>query len=223
MDVSTMKSDSQLFLAIADIYRNSSASRPFWNILLKPMSVEFIHVSPIMQSSSTKTFAVLILIDLGIQLGVWDIRGGYVSIFDRPRCVPPENNSEYDFKPRPLAPLPPVPSEIFIHYIQKHTKSNGDKFPRNPVWTPRLPTRKEKRLIDCDLGTYGWGIYIKEGPNRLFVFWMVMVSVVCSVVLSLLWAGLKGDVQGASGLGTLILGVHSVVMVAFMFKFGEVR
>jgi hypothetical protein len=82
-----------------------------------------------------------------------------------------------------------------------------------------MPKRKARRLIDCEIPTYGWGIYIKEGPNRLFMFWMIIISVICSIVLSLLWAVLKGDVQGASGLGSLVLGLHSVIMAAFIFKF----
>lgn len=111
-----------------------------------------------------------------------------------------------------------MPPEIFVHYLEHDAeKYTSSRF----IWTPRLPKRKGNRLIDCDIPTYGWGIYIKEGPNRLFVFWMVIVSAVLSIVLSLLWAGLKGDVQGASGLGTLVLGIHSVVMVALMFKFGN--
>lgn len=153
------------------------------------------------------------------QLCVWEMREGYISISDGPRCVPPKDDSDYDFVPRPLAPLPPVPPEIFVHYLEHKNDPVSDI--HRLVWTSRLPKRKAKRLIDCDIGTYGWGIYIKEGPNRTFVFCMVVLSVLCSVLISVIWAGLKGDVQGATGLGTLVLGVHSVIMAAFMFKFGE--
>ena len=57
----------------------------------------------------------------------------------------------------------------------------------------------------------------------MFVFWMVLFSAICSILLSVLWAYLEGDVQGASGLGTLVLGLHSVIMAAVFFKFGDVH
>ncbi|KAF1994374.1 hypothetical protein P154DRAFT_585859 [Amniculicola lignicola CBS 123094] len=197
LDISPLKSDSELFLAVADIYRKSSTAHSLWKLLLRPVSVEFIHLT------------------------VWDLHSAYISIFDRPQSIPPDSNPDYTFAPRTLAPLPPVPPELFIHYMRKHKHPRSSTHP--PIWSPRLPARTAKRLIDCDVGTYGWGIYIAEGPNRLFVFWMVMLSVGCSILLSALWARLKGDVQGATGLGSLVLGVHSVVMAAFMFKFGELR
>ncbi|KAF2438997.1 hypothetical protein P171DRAFT_370751 [Karstenula rhodostoma CBS 690.94] len=196
LDISQLKSDAQLFMAVATIYLELSSWRRLRRIFLKPVSVEFV------------------------QLSVWDVHKGYVSISDRPACVPPENEPNYDFAPRPLAPLPPVPPEIFVHYLG-HRGGSHNPASNRFVWTPRLPTRKLKRLIDCDVPTYGWGIFIKEGPNRLLIFWMAILSVVCSVLLSILWATLKGDVQGASGLGSLILGVHSVIMAVFMFRFGE--
>jgi len=89
------------------------------------------------------------------------------------------------------------------------------------VWTPRFPKRKGKRVIDCDIPTYGWGIYIREGPNRVFVFWMIMITVLCSILLCTLWASIKRDVQGGTGLGTLILALPSVIMAAFMFKVSD--
>lgn len=50
---------------------------------------------------------------------------------------------------------------------------------------------------------------------------MIMITVICSVLLFILWASIKGDVQGGSGLGTLVLTLPSVIMAAFMFRIGE--
>jgi hypothetical protein len=52
---------------------------------------------------------------------------------------------------------------------------------------------------------------------------MFIFSVVCSVLLGLLWAALKGDVYGASCLGALVIGLHSVIMTAFLFKFNDIQ
>lgn len=117
-----------------------------------------------------------------------------------------------------MAPLPPVPPEIFIHYLE-HNETDFD--PQRYVWTPRLPKRIERRLINCDVPTYGWGIYIREGPNRVIVFWLIIATVFASVLLAILWASIRGDVQGGSGLGTLILALPSVIMAAFMFRISE--
>jgi hypothetical protein len=125
---------------------------------------------------------------------------------------------QYDFFPRPMAPLPPVPPEIFIHYLE-HKESDFDR--QRYVWIPRLPKRRERRLIDCEIPTYGWGIYIREGPNRFVVFWLIMATVFASILLSILWAAIRDDVQGGSGLGTLILALPSVIMAAFMFRINE--
>lgn len=132
--------------------------------------------------------------------------------------MPPKEEFGYDFSPRPLLPLPPVPPEIFIHYLKHDKKDFGSA---RCVWTPRLPKRKDIRIIDCAIPTYGWGIYIREGPNRVVIFWMIMITVICSVLLFILWASIKGDVQGGSGLGTLVLTLPSVIMAAFMFRIGE--
>ncbi|KAF2178921.1 hypothetical protein K469DRAFT_597856 [Zopfia rhizophila CBS 207.26] len=194
IDVSSLKSDAGLFLAVKEIYQNSRKSKIRWRMFLEPVNIEFV------------------------QFSLWNTRQGYVSICDRPTCVPPKDDFQYAFSPRPLQPLPPVPPEIFMHYLEH---GEHDMNPNMYVWTPRLPKRKDSRIIDCPLPTFGWGIYIREGPNRVFVFWMIMVTVVCSVILCILWTSVKGDIQGGSGLGTLILALPSVIMAAFMFKFSD--
>ena len=150
-----------------------------------------------------------------MQFNLWNIRRGYVSICDRPDCVPPPDTAEYEFIPKPLKPLPPMPPEIFIHYLEH---GDGDLNPIRCDWAPRLPKRIDGRMIDKNGPAYGWGIYIKEGPNREVIFWIVMVTVLSSVLLSVLWSALRNDVQGGSGLGTLVLTLPSVIMAAFIFR-----
>ncbi|KAH7355924.1 hypothetical protein BKA66DRAFT_474440 [Pyrenochaeta sp. MPI-SDFR-AT-0127] len=194
IDVSNMKSDAELFAAVKTVYQSSRKSKMHLSMLFRPVSVEFI------------------------QFTVWSIHRGYISICDRPRCVPPKDDASYEFTPRPLQPLPPVPPEVFVHSLEHKESATGVA---RYVWTPRLPKRTGKRVIECDIPTYAWGIYIREGPHRTFVFWMVMVTVILSVVLCIIWASLKGDVQGGSGLGALIIAVPSVIMAAFMFKISD--
>lgn len=110
-----------------------------------------------------------------------------------------------------------MPPEIFIHYLEH---GDGDLLPTRCDWLPRLPKRLDGRMIDKNDGPcYGWGIYIKEGPNRDTIFWLVIVTVLGSVILSICWSALQKDVQGGSGLGTLVMTLPTVVMGAFVFRF----
>ena len=115
-------------------------------------------------------------------------------------------------------PLPPVPPEIFIHYLEH---DEGDISPNTNVWIARLPKRFDTRVTDCAIPTYAWGIYIHEGPNRVVVFWIVVATVCIGVVLVVAWAAARGDVQGASNLGTLVFALPSVVMAALLFRLAE--
>ncbi|KAF2630918.1 hypothetical protein BU25DRAFT_387197 [Macroventuria anomochaeta] len=194
IDVSTVRSDAELFSELKNVYQSVRKLRLHLAMFLKPVSVEFI------------------------QSIVWSIHQGYISICDRPRCVPPIDEPSYDFSPHPMAPLPPVPPEIFLRYLEHRDIS---KDVARYIWTPRLPKRTGKRVIDCDMPTYAWGIYIREGPHRGVLFCIVMITVILSTVLCILWAALKDDVQGGSGLGILIIAVPSVIMAASMFRISD--
>ena len=90
-----------------------------------------------------------------------------------------------------------MPPEVFIHYLNHKAK---DSRPDHLVWTPRIPKRLKTRIITCGVLEFGWGIYIGEGVNRTFVLSTVLVTVICSVALCVLWSGIKGDLQGGTGL-----------------------
>lgn len=47
-------------------------------------------------------------------------------------------------------------------------------------------------MIDGSLPIYGWGIYIRDGPNRVYVFGTILTVVLTSVLLSVLWSVLNG-------------------------------
>jgi F0F1-type ATP synthase assembly protein I len=74
-------------------------------------------------------------------------------------------------------------------------------------------------MIDKHGPSYGWGVCIKEGPNREVIFWIIMATIFGSVVLSITWSVLRRDVQGGSSLGSLELMLPSVVMTTFIFRF----
>ncbi|KAF4631776.1 hypothetical protein G7Y89_g6358 [Cudoniella acicularis] len=109
-------------------------------------------------------------------------------------CIPPKDADEYEYMPRPLVPLPPMPSEVFIHFLEHEDKD--DLSLTKSVWTPRLPRRLHKRMIECEVPTYGWGIHVIEGPNRNAVFWIVIAMTFGSILAGILWSSLRSDIQG---------------------------
>ncbi|KAK0652541.1 hypothetical protein B0T16DRAFT_490373 [Cercophora newfieldiana] len=193
IDVSQTRSDAEAFLQIKRAYLNSRSLRSRLNILLKPVTVEFVRFT------------------------LWYLRHGYISIFDRPLCIPPQSQPNYEYLPRPLLPLPPVPPEIFLHYL---SHGEGDMNPSRHVWLPRLPKRLDKGVVQSGDAADGWGIHIVEGPNRVVIFWILIVTMLAGVVVAGVWSGLKDDVQGGSGLGAFMVALPTAVMAAFLFRLG---
>ncbi|KAL7815612.1 p53-like transcription factor [Trichoderma gracile] len=144
-----------------------------------------------------------------VRFTLWNLRHGYVSITDRPESMPPKTAIDYDFIP------PPMPPEVFIHYLEH---GDGDLSPNRQTWLPRLPQRLNGKVLHCGEAAEGWGIHVVEGPNRAFIFWIIMVTVSASVLASVLWSSIRGDIQGAMGLGALIVAVPPVIMTAFLFR-----
>ncbi|KAL7904291.1 hypothetical protein GGI35DRAFT_463812 [Trichoderma velutinum] len=146
-----------------------------------------------------------------VRFTLWNLRHGYVSVCDRPNSMPPNTCIDYEFVP------PPMPPEVFVHYLEH---GDGDLSPNRYTWLPRLPKRRNHKVVDCGEATEGWGIHVIEGPNRVTVFWIVMATISISILASVLWTTLKGDIQGGMGLGALIVALPPAIMAAFLFRLG---
>ncbi|KAK4076722.1 uncharacterized protein Triagg1_4325 [Trichoderma aggressivum f. europaeum] len=146
-----------------------------------------------------------------VRFTLWNLRRGYVSVCDRPNSMPPNTCIDYEFIP------PPMPPEVFVHYLEH---GDGDLSPNRYTWLPRLPKRRNHKVVDCGEATEGWGIHVIEGPNRTAVFWIVMATISISIIASVLWTTLKGDIQGGMGLGALIVALPPAIMAAFLFRLG---
>lgn len=142
-----------------------------------------------------------------------------MSICNRPESIPPHTLCDYEYSPKPLDPLPPMPPEIFIHYLEH---GDEDLHPSRYVWLPRLPMRLNNRVIDGSEPGYGWGIHVIEGPNREVVFWIVMATILASILASVLWSSIQGDIQGGTGIGALIVALPPSILAAFLFRLGSI-
>ncbi|KAI1323655.1 hypothetical protein F5Y16DRAFT_383060 [Xylariaceae sp. FL0255] len=191
IDTSAMTSDAVAFSIMRNEYYKTRGLRSRFKFLIKATTIEFV------------------------QFTLWNRRGAYVSICSRPDSIPPEDFDDYEYYPKPLKPLLPMPAEIFIHYLEH---GEGDLNPVRNDWLPRLPKRLDKRVIDCNEACLGWGMHIIEGPNREVIFWIAMVTILASVLTSVLWSTLRGDVQGGTGLGALIVALPPAILAAFLFR-----
>ncbi|KAI3316669.1 hypothetical protein HD806DRAFT_527666 [Xylariaceae sp. AK1471] len=195
IDTSGAMSDAAVFFIMKNEYLKTRGLRSRFKFLIKPATIEFV------------------------QFTLWNRRGAYISVCNRPNCIPPDDSVDYEYSPKPLRPLLPMPPEIFIHYLDH---GEGDLSPVRNDWFPRLPKRLNKRVIDCDEACFGWGVHIIEGPNREVIFWIAILTILASVLTSVLWSTLKSDVQGGAGLGALIVALPPAILAAFLFRLGGI-
>ncbi|KAK0648533.1 hypothetical protein B0T16DRAFT_116542 [Cercophora newfieldiana] len=193
INLSEVTSDAQAFQLMKNAYCYYRGLRSRLTVLLKPVSIEFV------------------------QFTLWNLRNGYIAVSDRPCCIPPDGISDYEYLPRPLKPLPPMPAHVFLHYLDH---GEGDLCLSRCVWLPRLPKRLHSSVAQAGEAAEGWGIHIIEGPNREVIFWIVMVAVLASLLTTVLWSTLRGDVQGGAGIGALMMAMPPVMMAAFLFRLG---
>ncbi|KAH6981204.1 hypothetical protein BKA56DRAFT_586809 [Ilyonectria sp. MPI-CAGE-AT-0026] len=77
-------------------------------------------------------------------------------------------------------------------------------------------------LIDCDETCLGWGVHTIEGPNTGSIFILAMIIMFASVLATVLWSKLKGDIQGGIGLGALVVAFPPAILTAFLFRLGAI-
>jgi hypothetical protein len=152
--------------------------------------------------------------------------------------IPPiaEVNAErYHYHECPLKVLPPIPSNVFLHYLScARRKSWLSEVPGahdESYFLERLPKKVHYSIFD-DLTTwgissasnsiaFGWGIHIIEGPDHATLSLALGIGVMLSFVVSLLVLGVAGTQEQGFGVGQYLLAVVACVMGALYFKLQE--
>jgi hypothetical protein len=153
-----------------------------------------------------------------IEFNIFDLPNGFVgfSSLDELYPIPPSTDTNYEYSPAPLKPLPPMSEQPFLHYMKYGDADNAHDQPR---WFRRLPVRLKSKLVQSpEMPVWGWGIYVMEGPNWSVISYIVMATVSASILGTVLWSALKADIQGGTGLGNLIVALPPVIMMAFLFR-----
>ena len=194
IDVSSVKSDAQLFDLIRERYRGLRSFRLKY-FLLKPADVHFVQFS---------------------------VEDRYrVGILDKPMAIPSEAemvSEGYDYRPRSLKP-PPIPANIFLHHLANPGPHKrlvwGNRMPQkldNSILQSQCP--------DDGLVT-GWGVHIIEGLNKSILLLCTLAGLVVSGIVAMAWSIARDDVQGGFGIGAWLTSVQAIVLMLVVTKWME--
>lgn len=145
--------------------------------------------------------------------------GSRIALYE-PGLPPPSEvaSKRYQYTPCPLDPEEPMPSHLFFHFFYtppRYHSSSGK-------WMHRLPKKLTESIFSAtDQIPVGWGIHILETPNMHVMSTMVLVGLVFSGCLSVIWACLTRDVQGAFGIGSYFATVQAAWMSSMFFKWSQ--
>jgi hypothetical protein len=107
----------------------------------------------------------------------------------------------------PLTGRLPIPTDTFLHYTRHPEEHTGQ------TWVKRLPKKLDISMYK-EQGELpmGWGVQIIEGPNRAVIAWIFAALAFLSCIAAIVWSAVKGDIQGGTGLGQLLLSVLATVL-----------
>ncbi|KAF4447192.1 HET-like protein [Fusarium austroafricanum] len=205
INISSVTTDGQLFTKIWESYceiRTSSFMSVIKGWCFKPSDISFVHFGVIGRHR--------------------------VGIFGKPMEIPPPqevDGGRYHYHECPMQPLPPMPGNIFLHYLEVAKKANGcqdnhESHAEN-VFLSRLPKK-----VGCSIFTsntnitssiaYGWGVHIVERPSAWAKSMLGMISaLVCIIIFAMTWS--CAGFGTAVGIGQYVGAVLALVNAAFYF------
>ena len=87
----------------------------------------------------------------------------------------------------------------------------------------RLPKKLYPSIFSTNSPVnFGWGIHIIDGPKIWIMKCAFFIGLLVAFSATGLWWGLVSDIQGGTGLGSLILGAISLVAAFFLFCLQDV-
>lgn len=206
LDVTYFTSDSELFRWIRKSYTETRGSRVRRDFHLRPRSIRFVY--------------------FGLE------RRAKVHILCKDESFPPEDEvlaGRYHYTPCPLKPegVMPMPSDAFIHYLN-YCNLDAEVLPSQRTWLDRLPKKGQGPLMttanatsDTEL-TEAWGVHIIEGVDRAAVLWAMIVVLTLSLVpLLAAYISLTGDVQSATGVASVVIGVWALLWMCLQIDIGR--
>jgi hypothetical protein len=144
--------------------------------------------------------------------------GEVVGIFDHDKPVypPPQEvqNGSYHYDPCPCLG---IPSNIILHELN----SPKSQLHTSQTWSRRLAKKTNSSIFSTSYSedaAIGYGIHIIEGykiSGFILGILGILGVLIAGVATGLWWGkGNPGDIQGATGLGSLVLGVVGALILS---------
>ncbi|KAI1269239.1 hypothetical protein F5Y18DRAFT_179453 [Xylariaceae sp. FL1019] len=159
-----------------------------------------------------------------VQFGVF--HRGAVGVYAKPDAIPPPdevNKKAYHYFECPLEPLPPMPANVFLHYMRCAKHENwSEKHPgahQENIFLQRLPKKMgasiwqqpTNSMTGSQTISYGWGVQIIEGPNKKIMSLLLILGTLFSFLVSVLFVVLAKSQEQGFGIGQWILAVLTEV------------
>lgn len=146
-------------------------------------------------------------------------------IYRKPMEIPPESEvlaQRYHYYECPLPVKPPMPSHVFLHYMECARRNLND-IHCGSIFLDRLPKKIGGSILSENVPhTFGWGVHIIEGPNKVALSWALVASIVASFVISVMYAVIAKTQEQGFGIGQWFMAVITAVMAALYFQWMEV-
>lgn len=121
----------------------------------------------------------------------------------------------------------PMPSDAFIHYLQ-YCDLDTDVPSTQRIWLDRLPKKLKEPLVQTstivnslDLAE-AWGVHVDEGLDATMALWTTIIALAVSLGPCLgAYIYLTGDVQSATGVASVILGVMAMLWMCMQIDIGR--
>ena len=130
---------------------------------------------------------------------------------------PPEDNIDYDYKPRPMDLLPPISENEMIHYF--HCPDHALDI---PLFLERMPLKLNGRLDLSSGANTGWGIIFNDSISWKKVWMMAFIGMLSSALAGLSWWFIKDDAQGGSVIAGVTAPIVLVTIGAIQGYLGEI-
>lgn len=136
---------------------------------------------------------------------------------------------KYHYTPCPIRPKGsmPMPSDTFIHYLY-YCNLDVDVLPTQRTWLERLPKKMREPLLNASTTTDGstlveaWGVHIIEGLDSTAVLWTTILVLFISLgPLLAAYISMTGDVQSATGVASVVLGVIAILWMCMQVEVGR--
>ncbi|KAK0637021.1 hypothetical protein B0T17DRAFT_504403 [Bombardia bombarda] len=148
----------------------------------------------------------------GVQFVMFEMYKSQLADVQACPSVPiPERRTEYAYEPMPADVIPPIGSNHLMHLLEHPEDAEVV-----PVLLKKIPKKLHAKLDACPIkgSSVGWGLQFVEGMNWLVVFVYGCTGFALSLVCAVVWATVRGDVQGGFAIAAF--------MIAFLLFCGGV-